>query len=449
MSNVTLSKLISKKEISSLINDIISNMGSSVIVCDIDDKPLIDNPNKIQSCKFAVKLTGDTIGWVIGDEKAASIALLLSHLADKEFEKKTLAVETLEKYKEITLLYDVAEKITACLDLNEVVRLIVDEALKIIKANNVSLILLNEETGIFEIVYVYGNEYEQKMTIKPGVGIAGTVLITGKAEIVNDVTCDQRYVIGKNKISSVMCAPLKTRDKIIGVINISSNEPVTYAAGDLKLFSALSSQASIAIENARLYENLKETFLTTVHTLAETIEKRDPYTGGHTRRVMNYCRTIGKALGLQDKDMERLELAAILHDIGKIGVSDSILLKNGKLTDDEFEVIKKHTIYGEEILNYIKHLRNIIPGVKQHHERYDGKGYPNGLKGNEIDVTARIIAIADSFDAMTTDRPYRKGLSQKVAFEELKKNAGIQFDPEVVRAFLFSYEETLKGGKYA
>lgn len=136
--------------------------------------------------------------------------------------------------------------------------------------------------------------------------------------------------------------------------------------------------------------------------------------------------------------MARLQLGAVLHDIGKIGVRDSVLLKESSLTDEEFEQIKKHTIYGEEIISRISSLRTAIPGVRQHHEKFNGRGYPDGLGGKDIDITARIIAVADSYDAMTTDRPYRKGLTIEEAFEELKRFSGSQFDPDMVDAFFAS-----------
>ncbi|MBI4691594.1 MAG: HD domain-containing protein [Nitrospirae bacterium] len=263
----------------------------------------------------------------------------------------------------------------------------------------------------------------------------------GKAEIINNIKSDCRYVSNVDDLSSVMFVPLKVKDKVVGAVKLGSRSPMEYSAQDLKIFAALASQAAVAIENARLYENLKDTFLTTVHTLAETIEKRDPCTGGHTKRVMDNSLAIGRMIGLSDAELHRLKLTAILHDIGKIGVRDNVLLKNGKLTDEEFEEIKKHTIYGEEILSYIKHFKDVIVGVRNHHERFDGKGYPDGLEGGDIDITARIIAIADTFDAMTTDRPYRKGLSLEVAFEELKRCSGSQFDPQLVDAFIEAFEK--------
>ncbi len=269
-------------------------------------------------------------------------------------------------------------------------------------------------------------------------GIAGSVWVSGRAEIVNDVHSDSRFVNGTVGISSLMCAPLKAKDTVVGVIKLGNDLPVMYTAEDLKLFTTLASLAAVAIENASLYEQLQETFYTTVYTLAETIEKRDTYTGNHTKRVMEYSLAIGKTLELPEKDMARLQLGAVLHDIGKIGVRDSVLLKESSLTDEEFEQIKNHPLYGEEIIRGISQLKSAIPGVKHHHEKFSGRGYPDGLKGEEIDITARIISVADSFDAMTTNRPYRKGLSLDEAFEELRKYSGSQFDPEIVDAFFAS-----------
>ena len=186
---------------------------------------------------------------------------------------------------------------------------------------------------------------------------------------------------------------------------------------------------------------LTETFHATVHDLADTIERKDPYTGGHTKRVMSYSLAIGRSLALSDMDMINLKLAAILHDLGKIGISDEILLKNEELSLDEFRHMMMHTIYGAELLNHINHLKDVIPGVRYHHEKYDGSGYPEGLKGKGIPIIARIIAVADTFDAITTDRPYRKVLSFETAFKELRKSAGSQFDPDVVNAFLDAFKK--------
>jgi len=436
MAKINLKKLIARSDVSAVIHDIINVTKSPVAILDVDKNPLLGNKVEDSADCYPIDYEGQTFGWVTCGERGAPIVSFLKYLLRTEIEKKSLAGETLDKYQEIAFHYEVAEKITTCLDLAEVECLTLNEAMKITNSNNVSIMLFNDGKNALEVINARGTEYEPKMTIKPGEGIAGTVYSTGISEIVNDVVAERRYKIGKNKVSSLMCAPLKTKNNIIGVINISSMEPKIYTSGDLKMFTALASQAGIAIENARLYDHLKETFINTVHALAETIEKRDPYTAGHTKRVMDYSLIIARSLNLPEKDLSRLKLAAILHDIGKIGIRDDILLCQRKLTDEEFEAIKKHPLYGEEILLPIKYLKESIPGIKHHHERYDGKGYPEGLKGDSIDVIARIIAVADAFDAMTSNRPYRNAMHHKIALEELKKNSMTQFDPIIVDAFL-------------
>lgn len=383
-----------------------------------------------------VVLDGEIACRVAGTPKGAAAAELLSAMLATEVERRDLVKETLSKYREINLLYDITEKLAASLDPRDVAELAIGETLKMVPADNASLLLFDEKSGRLRAIAGIGLEVESKEAVEEGRGISGSVIASGKAEIVNDVGSDTRYAAGEELLRSLICAPLRLKDRVIGVVNMGRSNGTGFTAEDLKLLSAITLQTAAAIENARLYDSLKETFLTSVYTLAETIEMRDPYTGGHTKRVMEYSLAIGKALELDEEEQERLRLAAALHDVGKIGVRDNVLLKSGRLTDEEFEEIKKHTIYGENILQYIKHFSTVIPGVKQHHERYDGKGYPDGLKGEEIDLIARIIAVADTYDAMTSNRPYRMGLERATALEEIDRCAGSQFDPLVVAAFL-------------
>ncbi|MDD4587499.1 MAG: HD domain-containing protein [Heliobacteriaceae bacterium] len=440
MVQISLKRLVAKKEVISLIREI-TGIEIPVWVWDAKGILLFGDAGSwsgdLAGDQLPVKGYGKLIGWV-GGPQARVVATLLSYLASVEFEKKVLGRETLEKYRELTLFYDFCEKLAANLDPKQVAQVVIAETQKLIRAQNIAVVLFNGDMIAWEVLAAAG-----PVGNKP----PDPAAYFCKAEIVNDVFTDARYRHLSNAVRSLMFAPLRIKDKVIGVIIITSDEPKNYTAEDLKVLTTLAFHAAAAIENARLYDSLKEGFLTTVYTLAETIEKRDPYTGGHTKRVMNYCAGIGKALGLAAEEMEKLKLAAVLHDIGKIGVSDEILLKKDRLTAEEFEAIKKHTIYGEEILNHIKQLYGIIPGVKHHHERYDGSGYPENLEGDNIDITARIIAVADAFDAMTTDRPYRKGMSPANAIKELEKHVGSQFDPVVVKAFVRVFKAGLLNGK--
>jgi len=240
--------------------------------------------------------------------------------------------------------------------------------------------------------------------------------------------------------------PVKIKGRVIGVlqaINKQSGRGVScqdaFDKGDLKLFQLFSNQVAIALDNARLYEEIRDTFHATSGALAEAIEKRDPYTGGHTKRVLEYCLAIARELKLGPDELEMIKLSAVLHDIGKIGVEDRILRKEAPLDESEAEQMKLHPQFGAEIMKHVPQLEGVVPGMLYHHERVDGLGYPDGLKSTEIPLVARIIAVADTFDAMTTTRPYRKGLPAETALAELRKFSNIQFDAAIVEAFFRAF----------
>ncbi len=190
------------------------------------------------------------------------------------------------------------------------------------------------------------------------------------------------------------------------------------------------------LDNQSLALDLKDLFSGTISAITEALDAKDSYTFGRSKRVTFYSLKIGQAMKLSNADLSELELAGLLHDIGMIGVPENILRKPGNLTNDEYDEIKKHVITGIKILEEIKQLRPVIRIVSLHHERFDGKGYPYGLSGDIIPISSQIIAIADAYDGMTSDRAYRKGLSHEIAIEEIKKGFGTQFSPQVVEAFL-------------
>ena len=184
------------------------------------------------------------------------------------------------------------------------------------------------------------------------------------------------------------------------------------------------------------YEKLEKAYMESIQTVRYTVEAKDTYTRGHSDRVSEYSVLIGEKLGLNEEDIRRLRIGGLFHDVGKIGVPDNILQKNGKLSDDEYSEIKNHPTIGAHILSSASIFQDIIPIVKHHHERFDGRGYPGQLKGEEIPYLARIAAVADSFDAMTSRRVYRDSLPINVVIEEIEKNKGTQFDPNIAEAFL-------------
>ncbi|WP_069650812.1 HD-GYP domain-containing protein [Caloranaerobacter ferrireducens] len=258
------------------------------------------------------------------------------------------------------------------------------------------------------------------------------------------------YVLLNTMIMSILIS-LLSNERFIDVWkkNIRGIIPNLIAVGTLGVIIALAyiSYGAFAVVlffgplllarySFKLYMDMKHVYMETIQALTNAMEAKDAYTKGHADRVGKYAVKLARALNLSDKKIENIKNAAILHDIGKIGIDDQILKKPGKLTDEEYQKIKEHPSIGAEILKGVNFLKEVSNIVRHHHERYDGKGYPDGLKEDEIPVEAAILAIADVYDAMTSDRPYRKALSKDVALSEIEKNAGTQFDPEFAKMFV-------------
>lgn len=250
-------------------------------------------------------------------------------------------------------------------------------------------------------------------------------------------------VFGKesNRLLSVMIAPLSNLERTIGaVIMVFEEDKDFIRQKTLRLLHILVGFFSLSLENAYLLNDLKSAYFYTVKAVANSIEARDPYTKGHSERVAQFAKAIAEELDWDKNEIELIDWGGMLHDVGKIGIYDFILQKRGKLTDAEYENIKLHPLIGTQIVKDISFLEPVVPYILEHHERFDGKGYPRGVAGENISIKGRLIAVADSFDAMTTDRPYRKALKAEDALKEIMKNRGTQFDSEVVRAFEMAWK---------
>jgi response regulator RpfG family c-di-GMP phosphodiesterase len=238
-------------------------------------------------------------------------------------------------------------------------------------------------------------------------------------------------------IRSLVAIPFKIRKKLFGMLTgIVRNGSTPFTEKDLYYLNFLAERATFVIENVALYENIYENLFATLYAFVEAIEARDPYTKQHSSRVTELALRIGKEVGCSDEQLDLLHFAGHLHDIGKLGIPDSILLKPGPLTEQEFEAIKRHPVIGANIVGHLGLLTAEQRIILHHHERWDGKGYPDGLSGKSIPFLSRILAVADTHDAMASDRAYRKRLADEVVLETIRQNAGTQFDGEVVEAFL-------------
>jgi len=258
--------------------------------------------------------------------------------------------------------------------------------------------------------------------------------------ISSDALVDERFVHSRSvaalDVRSAMCAPLYNRNRVLGIVYVDSHKANSFARKDLALFSALALKVAIAVDNARLYDDLRGLFYNTVETLVRTIQAKDQYTAGHSTRVSRYCLMIADKLGLSTKEKHELYLAAMLHDIGKIGVPDDLLNRPGNLSQEEMERVRNHVVVGASMVEMLGEMHPIVPLIRHHHECYDGSGYPDGLRGEQIPLISRIIAVADMYDAMTSDRPYRKRRTHQFAVDEILAASGIKIDPKVAAAFL-------------
>lgn len=258
-------------------------------------------------------------------------------------------------------------------------------------------------------------------------------------------------------IRSLVAIPFRIRKKLFGMlVAIVKNGPVCrpgtgisrpFTEKDLYYLNFLAERATFVIENVALYENIYENLFATLYAFVEAIEARDPYTKQHSTRVTELALSIGKEMGCSDEQLDLLNFSGHLHDIGKLGIPDSILLKPGPLTEQEFEAIKKHPVIGANIVGHLGLLTAEQKIILHHHERWDGKGYPDSLKGESIPFLSRILAVADVYDAMASDRAYRKRLADEVVLETIRQSAGTQFDGEVVEAFLGLREKGELGHK--
>ncbi len=354
-----------------------------------------------------------------------------------------------EKGRRLALLSHLSQILNSTLDHKEIRRRAMEAATRLMRAEVGSLLLVNEEKHQLYFEVALGDREEEIKTISLnfGEGIAGWVAQRGKPLVVNSPGKDRRFFKGVDertefKTRNIICVPVKVKKKIIGVLEaINKKGKGQFDKEDLSLLTSLADQVAIALDNSRLYQELEEMFFQTAESLADAIEKRDPYTGGHTQRVTLYSQAIAKHLQLKPLERKWLKIASVLHDIGKIGVEDDILKKREQLSPEEFNIIKRHSDMGAEILEHIRQLREIVPGVRYHHEHVNGKGYPDGLRGEEIPLLAKIVAVADTYDAMTTDRPYRKAMGKESAVEELKICSGTQLDKGVVEAFIQAYQK--------
>jgi len=381
----------------------------------------------------------DGQGHVAESNEIGELARAFNRITQELQEK----IEELESSRDLVkkLLSRIGTAIVSYEGIDNLLNLIMENTASALEAQMGSLVLVDGEKQELFVKATWsanGQATDKALRLKLEEGIPGWVMKekrplrgTGDPTAVGLAPGDAR---GERPFLSV---PLQLRDQPIGVMSVlRENAARPFTEDDEALMASIGSQIAVAIENYRLNLDVERTYVETIMALALAVEAKDPYSAGHSKRVGFYATKIGEQMGMDEELQRVLNAAGVLHDIGKIGIKDEILLKPAALTAEETRIMQQHSVIGEAILRPVHSLKKVSELVRCHHERFDGTGYPNGLQGEQIPIEARILTVADAYDSIVTDRPYRKRLSLESARAELREGAGSQFDPTIVDAFL-------------
>ncbi len=373
---------------------------------------------------------------VFSKDEIGEMARGLNTLAD-ELEETVERLKASKKLLEEVLM-KIGEGLAGSSTIDGFLELMVNTIAQALDARVARLWLVDEEKNEIYVKFISGGRKSEignrRMPI--GKGVEGWVALEKKA------ICLPRRPASKGNVFStdeedptIVCVPLLFKDRLLGVLSVEDKySRENFTDDDILILSNIGAQTAVALENLRLNEDVEKTYMETLSALAMAVEAKDPYSRGHSKRVSEYAEKIAKKLGLSEEQVAIVRDAADMHDIGKIGISDEILHKPGPLTAEEREIMNKHPVIGEGILKPVRSLRRLCDAVRHHHEWLDGSGYPDGLKGDEISIEARILCVADVFDALTSDRPYRKAMSVEEALAEINRWVGKRYDKKVYEA---------------
>ncbi len=398
----------------------------------------------------------NTLGQTFSSERTASlVSVIIQHLIGRSMdlsrqngEIEALSQSLVQCYEELALLHKMTDNMRLTQDLNRYFDQLVSQLSEVLECNDMLLFwnrqnnsgrkispddfgdLLPSVTSCRQISfsesqfrYLWDRALELIENNKP-------YLIDGSV----DSPMQHRW---PDPIKNVILMPIQLDRKVFGfLVAVNKQTRPDFNSIDVKLLDLVAVELAVFLENRSLYDDMQELLLGSLGALTNSIDAKDPYTCGHSQRVALISRSIAERIGLSPQQIDTIYLAGLLHDVGKIGVSEAVLCKPGRLTDDEYEQIKKHPQIGFNILKEIKQMAEVRETVLSHHERYDGRGYPRGLRGTEIPLSGRIVMLADSFDAMISNRHYRNAMPLDMALAEIRRFSGTQFDPELAEVFL-------------
>ncbi|WP_300456418.1 HD domain-containing phosphohydrolase [Desulfobacula sp.] len=376
--------------------------------------------------------------------------LILKEELERQERLKKLNNELLERIEEVNTLNRVMEDFSSTDSSYGIFNKVVDLGVEELKADKVFFHIYSDQDK--SLVLVASSDYSiENETVH---SLFGKDLSKSANDFILDLLSTDHnpcLISGAGKIDrlddvvhSLMVVPLKIRDKIFGIASaFSFQADKRFNEKDIYYMSFITQKAAAAIENIALYENIYDNLFSTLYAFVTALEVRDLYTRKHSTRVAKYAQMAAEEMGCTEEELDIISFAGSLHDIGKIGIRDDILLKPGRLTDDEYEKIKEHPVIGADIISRLGLWDREMKIIRHHHERYDGKGYPDGLKGEAIPKLSRILCVADSYDAMASDRAYRNKMEKQKVLDIIKENSGSQFDPVAVRAFLAIADQDL------
>ncbi len=387
----------------------------------------------IEAAVNAIKL--GAYDYITKPFKISSLNLTLA----QALEKQRLSREVGE-LKALVGLYEASKLINSTLNLDEVLTLVLKLILQNSSAKGVALFFCEDKEVGFKIGAWEGIPEPTMRTLQEKLEGSPDLFVQTEGAERDYFWVDLQ---GVPFPGDALCYPLFSQGKVLCLLCVLLDIPKERALNrEGKLFSIFAGQSAVAIQNARLHQDLIRNYFDSVRALVAAIDAKDPYTRGHSENVMKYSVFIASRLGLEAKEKENVKLAGLLHDIVKIGTDTEILRKMGELTEEDRGQIQKHPEVGVNIISAVEHLAPLHPIILHHHERFDGKGYPVGLKGEAIPLGARIIAVADAFDAMTSARPYRPAKTKELAIAEMRRESGFQFDPRILDAFYSPFSET-------
>lgn len=377
----------------------------------------------------------------------AFLTCAVAYFADKERESRAENRQLIKQLHDtaqaldsrvarLNKLCETSTRLAGDLDIDRISKLVVEALLAQVQADAASLVLMDKSKGECLHARSAGPLAGMEAEPEPPEAIARAAAEeTGPAmHSLNQPPGFARQLEAWSKVRATMSAPVKVSDVVSGALAAIGHG--TFTTEDLNLLTTLANMASKAIESAELHQQLRHSYFRTLHVLALTLAARDPYSAAHGEAVTWLACRLAEKLGLGQEAIQALQAYGPLHDLGKIGIPDSVLMKNGPLTDEELETCRQHTLIGEEIVRPLNPGPAVLTMIRNHHERWDGGGYPEGLAGGDIPILARVVALADAFHAMVSHRPYRPGAVVFAAVREIKSLAGAQFDPTAVQALI-------------